>query len=170
MAYNKIVYEYLGVQYEDFMDIRRLIPNVSFPMTPTTEQLKQFGIIVKKVNFDLDETKAQKISELYSAYSAERDRPTEYKIGGNVYYFDRLEADINKFNSAYNVAVLKGENGFGVKNADNESVWAMLSASDFQSVLIKSAAEQSAAYNKFYSLRNKVQNSKSIASIKKIKW
>lgn len=103
-------------------------------------------------------------------YEAERDRPTEYKVGGIAYYFDRLASDINKFNSAYNVALLKGENGYGVKNAEGESLWVMLSASDFQSVLVKSAAEQSAAYNRFYSLRNKVQNSKSVSAIKKIKW
>lgn len=168
--YKKIVYTYLGNTYDDFDKIKRLLPNISWSLNPTDEQLENFGVKRSVIDLDLQETKAQKIAELYAMYEAERDRPTEYKVGGIAYYFDRLASDINKFNSAYNVALLKGENGYGVKNAEGESLWVMLSASDFQSVLVKSAAEQSAAYNRFYSLRNKVQNSKSVSAIKKIKW
>lgn len=168
--YKKVVYTYLGNTYDNFDKIKKLLPNISWPLNPTDEQLEDFGVKRSVIDLDLQETKTQKIAELYTMYEAERDSPTEYKVGGIVYYFDRLASDINKFNSAYNVALLKGENGYGVKNAEGESLWVMLSTSDFQSVLVKSAAEQSAAYNKFYSLRNKVQNSKSIAVIKKIKW
>lgn len=165
--YKKVVYTYLGNTYDNFDKIKKLLPNISWPLNPTDEQLEDFGVKRSVIDLDLQETKTQKIAELYAMYEAERDSPTEYKVGDIVYYFDRLASDINKFNSAYNVALLKGENGYGVKNAEGESLWVMLSTSDFQSVLVKSAAEQSAAYNKFYSLRNKVQNSRSIAVIKK---
>lgn len=168
--YKKVVYTYLGNTYDNFDKIKKLLPNISWPLNPTDEQLEDFGVKRSVIDLDLQETKTQKIAELYAMYEAERDSPTEYKVGDIVYYFDRLASDINKFNSSYNVALLKGENGYGVKNAEGESLWVMLSTSDFQSVLVKSAAEQSAAYNKFYSLRNKVQNSRSIAVIKKIKW
>lgn len=168
--YKKVVYTYLGNTYDNFDKIKKLLPNISWPLNPTDEQLEDFGVKRSVIDLDLQETKTQKIAELYVMYEAERDRPTSYKIGSNTYYFDRLAADINKFNSAYNVALLKGENGYGVKNDRGESIWMMLSLSDFQSVLVKSAAEQSAAYNRFYSLRNKVENCKSVSAVKKIKW
>jgi hypothetical protein len=168
--YKKTVYTYLGNTYDNFDKIKKLLPNISWPLNPTDAQLESFDIQRSTIDLDLQETKTQKIAELYAGYEAERDRPTEYKVGDTAYYFDRLEADINKFNSAYNVALLKGENGYGVKNAEGVSLWVMLSASDFQSVLVKSAAEQSAAYNRFYSLRNKVNASKSVSAVKKIKW
>ena len=168
--YKKVVYTYLGNTYDNFDKIKKLLPNISWPLNPTDEQLEDFGVKRSVIDLDLQETKTQKIAELYAMYEAERDSPTEYKVGGIVYYFDRLASDINKFNAAYNVALLKGENGYGVKNAEGESIWIMLSLSDFQSVLVKSAAEQSTAYNQFYSLRNKVENCKTVSAVKKIKW
>lgn len=172
MKYTRTVYVYKGEQYKTITEIRRLpdLMNTSIPNNPTDEQLAALGVTREEVMVSLAEAKSIKLNELYGIYELLRDKPTKYKQGDRTFYFDRTAADINKFNSAYNVALLKGENGYGVKNAEGESLWVMLSASDFQSVLVKSAAEQSAAYNRFYSLRNKVQNGKSVSAIKKIKW
>lgn len=167
---NKTVYKYQGHTYDTIAELRKAMPNVSLPDDPSEEQLTALGVEVATVPLLLQEAKDSKTTELYGDYAIERDRPTEYNAGNSTYYFDRLEADINKFNSAYNVAVIKGENGYGVKSIDGASLWVMLSESDFQSVLIKSASEQSAAYNRFYSLRNKVQNCKTVSAVAKIKW
>ena len=50
--YKKIVYTYLGNTYDDFDKIKRLLPNVSWPLNPTDEQLE--NLVLKEALFDLD--------------------------------------------------------------------------------------------------------------------
>lgn len=83
---------------------------------------------------------------------------------------DVTAADINKFNSAYSVAQIKGEQGFGVKDEEGNSVWVMLSKSDFESVLLISSNEQTEAYNTFYALRNKVETAETVKDVIAIVW
>lgn len=59
--YKKIVYTYLGNTYDDFDKIKRLLPNISWPLNPTDEQLENFGVKRSVIDLDLQETKAQKI-------------------------------------------------------------------------------------------------------------
>ena len=160
MKYTRTVYYYKGKQYELLNQIRRLpdLFNVSIPDNPTDEQLSALGVTREEVMVSLAEAKNIKLNELYGIYELLRDKPTKYKQGDRTFYFDRTAADINKFNSAYSVAQIKGEQGFGV------------SKSDFESVLLISSNEQTEAYNTFYALRNKVETAETVKDVIAIVW
>lgn len=172
MKYTRTVYVYKGEQYNTITEIRRLpdLMNTSIPNNPTDEQLAALGVSREEVMVSLAEAKNIKLNELYGIYELLRDKPTRYKQGDRTFYFDRTAADINKFNSAYSVAQIKGEQGFGVKDEEGNSVWVMLSKSDFESVLLISSNEQTEAYNTFYALRNKVEAAETVKDVIAIVW
>lgn len=172
MKYTRTVYVYKGDQYNTIAEIRRLpdLMNTSIPNNPTDEQLAALGVTREEVMVSLAEAKSIKLNELYGIYELLRDKPTRYKQGDRTFYFDRTAADINKFNSAYSVAQIKGEQGFGVKDEEGNSVWVMLSKSDFESVLLISSNEQTEAYNTFYALRNKVEAAETVKDVIAIVW
>lgn len=172
LKYTRTVYVYKGEQYKTITEIRRLpdLMNTSIPNNPTDEQLAALGVTREEVMVSLAEAKSIKLNELYGIYELLRDKPTKYKQGDRTFYFDRTAADINKFNSAYSVAQIKGEQGFGVKDEEGNSVWVMLSKSDFESVLLISSNEQTEAYNTFYALRNKVETAETVKDVIAIVW
>lgn len=68
---KRIVYEYNGVNYSNFEQIKKFFPNVGFSPNITTEQLKNFNVFVKEIEVpqeELDLMEAMRVkSELREA-------------------------------------------------------------------------------------------------------
>lgn len=136
------------------------MPNVSLPNTLTDEQCSALNILKLELNYSTDEARAIRISQLYQEYQSELIAPTKYEVNGKTYYIDRDTDNIIKFNSAYEVAKMKGDNLFRAKNEAGEYELVTLTVGDFESILLKSALLQQSAYNRFKQARDAVNKYK----------
>lgn len=157
---KKTVYRYQGTDYTSINALRRAMPNVSLPNTLTDEQCSALNILKLELNYSTDEARAIRISQLYQEYQSELVVPTKYEVNGKTYYIDRDTDNIIKFNSAYEVAKMKGDNLFRAKNEAGEYELITLTVGDFESILLKSALLQQAAYNRFKQARDAVNKYK----------
>ena len=136
------------------------MPNVSLPNTLTDEQCSALNILKLELNYSTDEARAIRISQLYQEYQSELVVPTKYEVNGKTYYIDRDTDNIIKFNSAHEVAKMKGDNLFRAKNEAGEYELVTLTVGDFESILLKSALLQQAAYKRFKQARDAVNKHK----------
>lgn len=157
---KKTVYRYQGTDYTSINELRRAMPNVSLPSSLTNEQCYALGILKLELNYSTDEARAIRISQLYQEYQSELVVPTKYEVNGKTYYIDRDTDNIIKFNSAYEVAKMKGDNLFRAKNEAGEYELVTLTVGDFESILLKSALLQQSAYNRFKQARDAVNKYK----------
>lgn len=157
---KKTVYRYQGTDYTSINALRRAMPNVSLPSSLTNEQCYALGILKLELNYSTDEARAIRISQLYQEYQSELIAPTKYEVNGKTYYIDRDTDNIIKFNSAYEVAKMKGDNLFRAKNEAGEYELVTLTVGDFESILLKSALLQQSAYNRFKQARDAVNKYK----------
>lgn len=157
---KKTVYRYQGTDYTSINALRRAMPNVSLPSSLTNEQCYALGILKLELNYSADEARAIRISQLYQEYQSELVAPTKYEVNGKTYYIDRDTDNIIKFNSAYEVAKMKGDNLFRAKNEAGEYELVTLTVGDFESILLKSALLQQSAYNRFKQARDAVNKYK----------
>lgn len=157
---KKTVYRYKGTDYTSINALRRAMPNVSLPNTLTDEQCSALNILKLELNYSTDEARAIRISQLYQEYQSELVVPTKYEVNGKTYYIDRDTDNIIKFNSAHEVAKMKGDNLFRAKNEAGEYELVTLTVGDFESILLKSALLQQAAYNRFKQARDAVNKYK----------
>lgn len=157
---KKTVYRYQGTDYTSINELRRAMPNVSLPNTLTDEQCSALNILKLELNYSTDEARAIRISQLYQEYQSELVVPTKYEVNGKTYYIDRDTDNIIKFNSAYEVAKMKGDNLFRAKNEAGEYELVTLTVGDFESILLKSALLQQSAYNRFKQARDAVNKYK----------
>lgn len=157
---KKTVYRYQGTDYTSINALRRAMPNVSLPNTLTDEQCSALNILKLELNYSTDEARAIRISQLYQEYRSELIAPTKYEVNGKTYYIDRDTDNIIKFNSAYEVAKMKGDNLFRAKNEAGEYELVTLTVGDFESILLKSALLQQSAYNRFKQARDAVNKYK----------
>lgn len=157
---KKTVYRYQGTDYTSINALRRAMPNVSLPSSLTNEQCNALGILKLELNYGTDEARAIRISQLYQEYQSELVAPTKYEVNGKTYYIDRDTDNIIKFNSAYEVAKMKGDNLFRAKNEAGEYELVTLTVGDFESILLKSALLQQSAYNRFKQARDAVNKYK----------
>lgn len=157
---KKTVYRYKGNDYTSINELRRAMPNVSLPNTLTDEQCSALNILKLELNYSTDEARAIRISQLYQEYQSELVVPTKYEVNGKTYYIDRDTDNIIKFNSAYEVAKMKGDNLFRAKNEAGKYELVTLTVGDFESILLKSALLQQAAYNRFKQARDAVNKYK----------
>lgn len=157
---KKTVYRYQGTDYTSINALRRAMPNVSLPNTLTDEQCSALNILKLELNYSTDEARAIRISQLYQEYQSELVVPTKYEVNGKTYYIDRDTDNIIKFNSAYEVAKMKGDNLFRAKNEAGKYELVTLTVGDFESILLKSALLQQAAYNRFKQARDAVNKYK----------
>lgn len=157
---KKTVYRYKGTDYTSINELRRDMPNVSLPSSLTNEQCYALGILKLELNYSTDEARAIRISQLYQEYQSELIAPTKYEVNGKTYYIDRDTDSIVKFNSAHEVAKMKGDNLFRVKNEAGEYELIKLTTGDFESILLKSALLQQSAYNRFKQARDAVNKYK----------
>lgn len=157
---KKTVYRYQGTDYTSINELRRAMPNVSLPNTLTDEQCSALNILKLELNYSTDEARAIRISQLYQEYQSELVAPTKYEVNGKTYYIDRDTDNIIKFNSAYEVAKMKGDNLFRAKNEAGKYELVMLTVGDFESILLKSALLQQSAYNRFKQARDAVNKYK----------
>lgn len=157
---KKTVYRYQGTDYTSINALRRAMPNVSLPSSLTNEQCNALGILKLELNYGTDEARAIRISQLYQEYQSELVVPTKYEVNGKTYYIDRDTDNIIKFNSAYEVAKMKGDNLFRAKNEAGEYELVTLTVGDFESILLKSALLQQSAYNRFKQARDAVNKYK----------
>lgn len=157
---KKTVYRYQGTDYTSINALRRAMPNVSLPSSLTNEQCYALGIVKLELNYSTDEARAIRISQLYQEYQSELIAPTKYEVNGKTYYIDRDTDNIIKFNSANEVAKMKGENLFRAKNEAGEYELVTLTVGDFESILLKSALLQQSAYNRFKQARDAVNKYK----------
>ena len=154
------MYRYKGTDYTSINALRRAMPNVSLPNTLTDEQCSALNILKLELNYSTDEARAIRISQLYQEYQSELIAPTKYEVNGKTYYIDRDTDNIIKFNSAYEVAKMKGDNLFRAKNEAGEYELVTLTVGDFESILLKSALLQQSAYNRFKQARDAVNKYK----------
>lgn len=157
---KKTVYRYQGTDYTSINELRRAMPNVSLPSSLTNEQCYALGILKLELNYSTDEARAIRISQLYQEYQSELIAPTKYEVNGKTYYIDRDTDNIIKFNSAHEVAKMKGDNLFRAKNEAGEYELVTLTVGDFESILLKSALLQQSAYNRFKQARDAVNKYK----------
>lgn len=157
---KKTVYRYKGNDYTSINALRRAMPNVSLPNTLTDEQCSALNILKLELNYSTDEARAIRISQLYQEYQSELIAPTKYEVNGKTYYIDRDTDNIIKFNSAHEVAKMKGDNLFRAKNEAGEYELVTLTVGDFESILLKSALLQQAAYKRFKQARDAVNEYK----------
>lgn len=157
---KKTVYRYQGTDYTSINALRRAMPNVSLPNTLTDEQCSALNILKLELNYSTDEARAIRISQLYQEYQSELVVPTKYEVNGKTYYIDRDTDNIIKFNSALEVAKMKGDNLFRAKNEAGEYELVTLTVGDFESILLKSALLQQSAYNRFKQARDAVNKYK----------
>lgn len=157
---KKTVYRYQGTDYTSINALRRAMPNVSLPSSLTNEQCYALGILKLELNYSTDEARAIRISQLYQEYQSELIAPTKYEVNGKTYYIDRDTDNIIKFNSAYEVAKMKGDNLFRAKNEAGEYELVTLTVGDFESILLKSALLQQAAHKRFKQARDAVNKYK----------
>lgn len=157
---KKTVYRYQGTDYTSINALRRAMPNVSLPNTLTDEQCSALKILKLELNYSTDEARAIRISQLYQEYQSELVVPTKYEVNGKTYYIDRDTDNIIKFNSAYEVAKMKGDNLFRAQNEAGEYELVTLTVGDFESILLKSALLQQSAYNRFKQARDAVNKYK----------
>lgn len=157
---KKTVYRYKGTDYTSINALRRAMPNVSLPSSLTNEQCNALGILKLELNYGTDEARAIRISQLYQEYQYELIAPTKYEVNGKTYYIDRDTDSIIKFNSAHEVAKMKGDNLFRVKNEAGKYELIKLTTGDFESILLKSALLQQSAYNRFKQARDAVNKYK----------
>lgn len=157
---KKTVYRYQGTDYTSINALRRAMPNVSLPSSLTNEQCNALGILKLELNYSTDEARAIRISQLYQEYQSELVAPTKYEVNGKTYYIDRDTDNIIKFNSAYEVAKMKGDNLFRAKNEAGKYELVTLTVGDFESILLKSALLQQSAYNRFKQARDAVNKYK----------
>lgn len=157
---KKTVYRYQGTDYTSINELRRAMPNVSLPSSLTNEQCYALGILKLELNYSTDEARAIRISYLYQEYQYELIAPTKYEVNGKTYYIDRDTDNIIKFNSAYEVAKMKGDNLFRAKNEAGKYELVTLTVGDFESILLKSALLQQSAYNRFKQARDAVNKYK----------
>lgn len=157
---KKTVYRYQGNDYTSINALRRAMPNVSLPNTLTDEQCSALNILKLELNYSTDEARAIRISQLYQEYQSELIDPTKYEVNGKTYYIDRDTDNIIKFNSAHEVAKMKGDNLFRAKNEAGEYELVTLTVGDFESILLKSALLQQSAYNRFKQARDAVNKYK----------
>lgn len=157
---KKTVYRYQGTDYTSINALRRAMPNVSLPSSLTNEQCYALGILKLELNYSTDEARAIRISQLYQEYQSELIAPTKYEVNGKTYYIDRDTDNIIKFNSAHEVAKMKGANLFRAKNEAGEYELVTLTVGDFESILLKSALLQQSAYNRFKQARDAVNKYK----------
>lgn len=157
---KKTVYRYKGTDYTSINALRRAMPNVSLPSSLTNEQCNALGILKLELNYGTDEARAIRISQLYKEYQSELIAPTKYEVNGKTYYIDRDTDSIIQFNSAHEVAKMKGDNLFRVKNEAGEYELIKLTTGDFESILLKSALLQQSAYNRFKQARDAVNKYK----------
>lgn len=157
---KKTVYRYQGTDYTSINELRRAMPNVSLPNTLTDEQCSALNILKLELNYSTDEARAIRISQLYQEYQSELVVPTKYEVNGKTYYIDRDTDNIIKFNSALEVAKMKGDNLFRAKNEAGKYELVTLTVGDFESILLKSALLQQAAYNRFKQARDAVNKYK----------
>lgn len=157
---KKTVYRYQGTDYTSINALRRAMPNVSLPSSLTNEQCYALGILKLELNYSTDEARAIRISQLYQEYQSELIAPTKYEVNGKTYYIDRDTDNIIKFNSAHEVAKMKGDNLFRAKNEAGEYELVTLTVGDFESILLKSALLQQSAYNRFKQARGAVNKYK----------
>ena len=157
---KKTVYRYKGTDYTSINALRRAMPNVSLPNTLTDEQCSALNILKLELNYSTDEARAIRISQLYQEYQSELVVPTKYEVNGKTYYIDRDTDNIIKFNSAHEVAKMKGDNLFRAKNEAGEYELVTLTVGDFESILLKSALLQQSAYNRFKQARDAVNKYK----------
>lgn len=157
---KKTVYRYKGEDYSSISALRRAMPNVSLPNTLTDEQCSALNILKLELNYSTDEARAIRISQLYQKYQSELVVPTKYEVNGKTYYIDRDTDNIIKFNSAHEVAKMKGDNLFRAKNEAGEYELVTLTVGDFESILLKSALLQQSAYNRFKQARDAVNKYK----------
>lgn len=157
---KKTVYRYKGNDYTSINELRRAMPNVSLPNTLTDEQCSALNILKLELNYSTDEARAIRISQLYQEYQSELVVPTKYEVNGKTYYIDRDTDNIIKFNSAHEVAKMKGDNLFRAKNEAGKYELVTLTVGDFESILLKSALLQQAAYNRFKQARDAVNKYK----------
>ena len=155
---KKTVYRYQGTDYTSINALRRAMPNVSLPSSLTNEQCYALGILKLELNYSTDEARAIRISQLYQEYQSELIAPTKYEVNGKTYYRDT--DNIIKFNSAHEVAKMKGDNLFRAKNEAGEYELVTLTVGDFESILLKSALLQQAAYKRFKQARDAVNKYK----------
>lgn len=153
---KKTVYRYQGTDYTSINALRRAMPNVSLPSSLTNEQCYALGILKLELKYSTDEARAIRISRLYQEYQSELVVPTKYEVNGKTYYIDRDTDNIIKFNSAYEVAKMKGDNLFRAKNEAGEYELVTLTVGDFESILLKSALLQQSAYKRFKQARDAV--------------
>lgn len=157
---KKTVYRYQGTDYTSINELRRAMPNVSLPSSLTNEQCYALGILKLELNYSTDEARAIRISYLYQEYQSELIAPTKYEVNGKTYYIDRDTDNIIKFNSAHEVAKMKGDNLFRAKNEAGKYELVTLTVGDFESILLKSALLQQSAYNRFKQARDAVNKYK----------
>lgn len=157
---KKTAYRYKGTDYTSINALRRAMPNVSLPNTLTDEQCSALNILKLELNYSTDEARAIRISQLYQEYQSELIAPTKYEVNGKTYYIDRDTDNIIKFNSAHEVAKMKGDNLFRAKNEAGEYELVTLTVGDFESILLKSALLQQSAYNRFKQARDAVNKYK----------
>lgn len=157
---KKTVYRYQGTDYTSINELRRAMPNVSLPSSLTNEQCYALGILKLELNYSTDEARAIRISYLYQEYQSELIAPTKYEVNGKTYYIDRDTDNIIKFNSALEIAKMKGDNLFRAKNEAGKYELVKLTVGDFESILLTSALLQQSAYNRFKQARDAVNKYK----------
>lgn len=165
---KKIVYRYKGTDYQNIYDLRKAMPHVSLPNTLTEEQCRAIGVLKLELSYSTDEARAMQLQKIYNDYQAAYYAPTKYKVNGKEYRVQRDDDNVMKFNLAYQVAKIKGDNLFKVIDENGNATLITLTQSDFEGIMLKSAMEQQEAYTRFSEARdavNKYKRAEKIFSI-----
>ena len=162
-----IKYNYKDVQYNSIYDLSEALGHegVFIPLSLSDEALAGLGVTIMREEEPLENVKQHKIMELKRQRDAAEVEPVEY--GGHLYDYD------SKARERINAAII----ALDQQGADAAIAWTTaddndvtVTAADLRAVIAAVAVRSNALHVKYRTLKQQVQECKTMEELEAIKW
>lgn len=160
-------YTYKAKHYDNLYDLSEALgaDGVFIPRTISDTDLEQLGVVVGEAEEPIGNIRARKIMELKRQRDAAEVEPVEY--GGHLYDYD------SKARERINAAII----ALDQQGADADIAWTTaddndvtVTAADLRAVIATVAVRSNALHVKYRTLKQQVQECKTMEELEAIKW
>lgn len=160
-------YTYKTKRYDNFYDLSEALgaDGVFIPRTISDTGLEQLGVNVAETEEPIENIRARKIVELKRQRDSKEVEPVEY--GRHLYDYDSQARD--RINAAIIALDVQGEGAkISWTTADNQDV--KVTAQDLRMIIAAVAVRSNALHVKYRTLKQQVQECKTMEELEAIKW
>lgn len=160
-------YTYNNQTYDTLHDVSKALAKncIFIPLSISDDTLQELGVEVIHAEEPIENIRARKIVELKRQRDDAEVEPVEY--GGHLYDYDSKARE--RINAAIIALSLQGEGAsIDWTTADNQDV--KVTANDLRMVIAAVAVRSNALHVKYRTLKQQVQECKTMEELEAIKW